>query len=524
MSLRVLSSFEKKILGQSVEKKRNGITFAATYSSTSEEWSDDATLSTLKDSRLTLPILTHALKNLISKNIELALTINENMEFTLLKNLKTDDVINVIQFSSVKDEKVNCHAGAPPYLLHHIFNNTTFTPGSNKPLWELYIVDESLLIFHGQDTLFDSFSGANFHKFLLDEINSIIIEGKKISKLKKLEYIFYQNDTTKFTYSLPKSIYDNAKIHLPAKSPALLNLQTQSFFKSIYFSTVKKPFEMLSLFGGNDEDNYLKNLKEYKSLPSTKSLIFDTSLCGTTVFGSISKERFSYLHSLVEHEHICFRSLICGITMLCLKPLVKNFDGLITFSMPVDLRKYIKKSDPSPRNFGLYYKDIRVECPLSLIDDRLFGSENDDYDAKTLNDENSEYTEKLLEHQLKQVTNFVKNVILENIRKFEKFGFDDDDIRRMKYGNTNDNTSEKDQNKIISICDTSDIVLGNTKVKEDSQFNLKNTSFTKSLMSNECMSLCYSYCNDTGLNICIHFPDSYNMESFVECFQSFIDE
>ena len=74
------------------------------------------------------------------------------------------------------------------------------------------------------------------------------------------------------------------------------------------------------------------------------------------------------------------------------------------------------------------------------------------------------------------------------------------------------------------ICDTSDIVLGNSTEIGNGLFNLKNTSFTKSLNKNEYMSICYSYCVDSGLNICIHFPETYNMENFVECFQSFIEE
>ncbi|SMN18901.1 similar to Saccharomyces cerevisiae YPL272C Putative protein of unknown function [Maudiozyma saulgeensis] len=524
MSLRVLSSFEKRLLTQSIENKRNGTTFAASYSSCNENWDDDITLSTVRDSRLTLPILTHALQRLISKNIELALTINENIEFELLKKIKTDSIIKLVQFGSFKDEKVNCHAGAPPYLLRHIYNNSKFTPGSQQPLWELYIVDESLVIFHGQDVLFDSFSGANFHKLLMEEINQVILNHKPDVELNKLDYIFNRNEI--YTdVSLPKSIYDNPKIHLPAKTTDLFNLQTQSFFKSIFFNTVKKPLDVLPFFGSNDEEVHYKNLEEYKSIGELNELESETNLCGTTVFGTISKERFNYLHSIVEQENICFRSLICGITMLCLKPLVQNFDKSITFSMEIDLRDQVNKSEEATKNFGLYYKEIRVECPLSLIDDEKFmKSDEEEADAKTLNEDDSEQMEKLLEFQLKNVTNHVKTVIEENMKRFEKSGFNDDDIRRMKYSNTDEFTSEKEQEKVINICDTSDIVLGATNNKREGLFNLKNTSFTKSLKKNEYMSLCYSYCNDSGLNLCIHFSDSYNMENFVECFQSFIEE
>ncbi|KAG0654433.1 hypothetical protein C6P45_003405 [Maudiozyma exigua] len=523
MSLRVLSSFEKRLLAQSIENKRNGTTFAASYHSCNENWDDDITLSTVRDSRLTLPILSHALQRLISKNIELALTINENIEFEILKKVKTDSIIKLVQFSSFKDEKVNCHAGAPPYLLRHIFNNSKFTPGSEQPLWELYIVDESLVIFHGQDVLFDSFSGANFHKLLMEEINEVILNHKPEAELEKLEYVF-SNKEIYTDVSLPKSIYDNPKIHLPAKSSELFNLQTQSFFKSIFFNTVKKPLDILPFFNLSDEEPQYKNLEEYKSIGNVASIQKENDLCGTTVFGTISKERFNYLHSIVEHENICFRSLICGITMLCLKPLIKNFNDSITFSMEIDLRSQMSNSENLTRSFGLYYKEIRVECPFSLIDDDEFIKSDSESDAKTLNEEDSEQMERLLAFQLKNVTNHVKNVIAENMRRFEKFGFDDDDIRRMKYSDVKGTTFDKDQEKVITICDTSDIVLGENEKKREGLFNLKNTSFTKSLKTNEYMSLCYSYCNDTGLNLCIHFSDSYNMENFVECFQSFIEE
>ena len=523
MSLRVLSSFEKKLLTQSVENKRSGITFAATYSSCQENWDDDATLATVKGKRLSMPLLTHALNRLIAKNTELALTINENIEFELLKKIKTDAVIKIVQFGSYKDEKINCHGGAPPYLLRHIFNNAKYTPGNNLPLWELYVVDEAMIVFHGHDALFDSFSGANFHKLLMAEINEVILNRRTDVELSKLDNLFDRTDIVE-QVTLPKSIYDHPKIHLPAKSPELFNKQTHSFFKTVYFNAVRKPFDILPFFNFGGDENTLKQLDEYKSIKGSNPLDYETNLCGTTVFGTISRERFGYLHSLVEQENICFKSLICGITMLCLKPLVEDFSKSITFSMQVDLRDYLKHTDEQPRDFGLYYKEIRVECPFSLIDDRSFKDTDSDSETKTLNEDDSEYMEQLLESQLKNVTEHIKSVISDNMRRFEKSGFDDDDIRRMKYDNSKEDAEDKTQQRVIDICDTSDIVLGNSTEIGNGLFNLKNTSFTKSLNKNEYMSICYSYCVDSGLNICIHFPETYNMENFVECFQSFIEE
>lgn len=523
MSLRVLSSFEKKLLTQSMENKRSGITFAATYSSCKENWDDDATLATVKEKRLSIPLLTYALNRLIAKNTELALTINENIEFELLKKIKTDAVINIVQFGSYKDEKINCHGGAPPYLLRHIFNNAKFTPGNNLPLWELYVVDESMIVFHGHDALFDSFSGANFHKLLMAEINEVILNHRSDVKLSKLDNVFDRTDIVA-EVTLPKSIYDHPKIHLPAKNPELFNKQTQSFFKSVYFNALKKPFDVLPFFNLWGDEGSLKQLDEFKSIKGSNPLDYESNLCGTTVFGTISKDRFRYLHSLVEQENICFKSLICGITMLCLKPLVKDFSKSITFSIQVDLRDYVKKPEEQSRNFGLFYKEIRVECPFSLIDNSMFKDVDSDSETKTLNEDDAEYMEQLLEFQLKNVTNHIRNVVSDNLKKFEKAGFDDDDIRRMKYDNTEDDIEDKSQQKVINVCDTSDIVLGSSTKVGEGMFNLKDTSFTKSLNKNEYMNICYSYCVDSGLNLCIHFPENYNMENFVECFQSFIEE
>lgn len=503
MKLRSLASFEKKLLSQSLEGCRNGVAFGAQYSTSSEEWSDDATLLTVKDCRLTPELLTNSLKNLVSQHVELRTTINDNLEFDLLTKIKVDDVINIIQFESIKDELVNCHSGAPPYLLRHIFNKDKFMPGSGRPLWSLYVIDESLVIFHGQDTIFDIFSAAEFHKLLLTEINKLIASK---TKLEKLDFLLKPGQITETKVHIPKSMYDNPKLHLPAMDPDLFNLQTQSFFKTIYFNAVKKPIDFFNFVGSSNNNLKITGLKQSSYF---ESFDLNSSLCGTTVFGSVSNARFQYLNSLVKKEEISFRSFICGITMLCLKPMVKHYNGAITFSMPINLRNEVDDS----RNFGLFYKDVRVECPLSLI--------NDDNVPKDVKSSSPEDAEQLLEYQFKQITIYVSNILEQSSKRFAKTGFNDNDIRRMKLENDVDRGVDS---KIIQIYDASEVFLGVEPDKVNQQsFSITSSNFTKSLSLTDLMSVSYTYCKGNGLNICIHYPDGYNMESFVECFQTFIE-
>ncbi|CCK70536.1 Pbi1p KNAG_0E02770 [Huiozyma naganishii CBS 8797] len=504
-SVRALSSFEKKLLLQSVDGLKNGTTFGAEYSTFKEGWSDEeATLLTVKDSRLCLGLLTKALENLIKKHIELFLTINEQFEFEVLKKIKTSDVISTIQFDSFKDEKINCQLGAPPYLLRHIFNHDRFVPGSGKPLWKLYLLDDSLAFFHGQDCLFDVFSTANFHRLLLKEVNLL---SSRPQKWKKLDYVFkFGPDSMSEVKQLPKSIYDNPKLYIPTLNPDLFNLQTQSFFKSIYVNTVKKPIEFLT----NTDVSFLSlnsNMK-YNDI-----LDINSKLCGNTVFGCVSNERFKYLNTIINQEGLCLKSFIVGIAMLCLKPMVKNLSGTVTFSIPVDLRSFVDE----PRDFGLYYKDIRVECPLSLIDD---DKSKDCMKGASVSEE--DFDEKLMEYQFKNITGFVRNHLEQRLTRFSKTGFNDDDIRRMKFDDKNTLGGSSNNGTFIQIYDTS--LINVNEFGEPNSFMIRACNLTKSLNSEELMSLSYTYCEENGLNICIHYPENYKMESFVECFQSFLEE
>ncbi|CCD25862.2 Pbi1p NDAI_0G00860 [Naumovozyma dairenensis CBS 421] len=523
MSIRALSSFEKKVLSQTLDSKRNGISYTARYvskvgSSSDSTLSDAATLLATKDIRLNIGIVTRVLERLIKKHIELYSTINENYEFQILTKIKPEDVISVITFDTYKDEQINCHSGAPPYLLRHIFNKEKFE--LNKPLWKLYIIDETMIIFHGFDMLFDIFSAANFHKLFFDELNDYFLTNTfSKSNSKPLDVVFKINVSDKNFVpnfeEFPRSIFDNPKLHLPAMTPDLFNLQTKSFFKTIYSNTIKKPIDLFNGSNSHTKNDITSQLKEYQTHNYLDMLGITSSLCGTTVFGTVSPTRYNYLKGMMKQDEICLRSFICGIVMICLKPSIKNYSGNIIFSIPINLRNYIDGA----KNFGLFYKDVKIDCPLSLIDDRNF--KYNGYKDSSIPDENDlEFNEKLLEYQFKQVTEFIENVILERLKIWEKFNFNDDDIKRMKF----DHDEVLGQNsKIIQINDTTEIMLGEND-NNNKAFTLTNPNFTRTLSGNEFMSVSFAICEETGLNVCIHYPDGYSMETFVECFQTFIEE
>lgn len=491
------------MLSQTLEGYRNGVVFGAMYSSTAEEWTDDATLLTYKDSRLSTSMLSRVLKKMISEHVELYATINERLDFAPVNEIKYADVVKEITFDSYKDEVINCRFGAPPYLIRHIFNQTTFQPGSNNVLWKLYVVDETLVIFHGHDVLFDIFSAAAFHKLFLEALNCVSKSGEELT-------VVFKNDP-KSQQKLSRSIFDNAKLHLPAMAADLLNLQTQSFFKSIYLNAVKRPFDYLN-------SNLHQQPKEIK-MRYSDILRTDNNLCGTTIFGTIAPERFDHLSSIAADQNICLRSFICGITMLCLKPMVKNFNASITFVIPINLRSSIEDSS----DFGLYYKNVRVECPLSLIDDKVFQGLTiyNGYDSRSIKPKRSDprYKEQLLEYQFRQITMHVTSIIKQRLRTWERSDFNDDDIKRMRF-----TLEEKTTNtKLIQVNDVSDFKFSDQDDKNGG-FKIRELNVTRSLSPNLFMSLSYTHTESNGLNICIHYPDRYNMESFVECFQSFMEE
>ena len=393
MPFRSLGSYEKKLLSQYMDGSRNGIVFSAKFSAIWDETSDDATLFTVGECCMLKSVISKALKKLIAEHIELYTTINEKLYFTPIKVIKPDDVIEMITIGHQKDAFVHCHLDPPPYVVSHIFNKFDFKIGCGKPLWKLYIVNESILIFHGHDVLFDIFSAATFINLFMKALHSASNSPKKI------DYLF-KFDERKSNCNYHRSIYENPKLHLPSMATDLLNLQTQSFLKNLYNNTIKKP---IGLFAPHQK----LQVTEFK-LPYPDIINGVCSLYGTTVIKVIGTERFKHLNIILKQENICFRSFICSIAMLCLKPLIRNFNGNIIFSIPINLRPFIDDSS----DLGLFYKNIRVVCPLSLVNDDI--NKNSGADSK-----GNKIT---LEDQFKNITKYVSNILNQRKKIWLKFG------------------------------------------------------------------------------------------------------
>lgn len=505
MSFRPLATYEKKLLSQSLDNQTNGTIVSAKYSiAAGEDLSDDATLLTNGEPGAMMNIIIRALEKLVYEHPELYTTINDQLEFEPVQEIRASEIISAITFDSIKDEFVNCHLGAPPYLLRHIFNRNKFQPGSGKPLWELYVVDESLVIFHGSDMLFDIYAASNFHKLFFQALNYVPKAGESVEIIFKRDQIFQHS-----AVAFPNSIYDNPLNYFPAKTLDLVHLQTQSFFKSVFNKIIKKSFNYLTF--NSEPMNGFKN--KYGDFLDASS-----PLCGTTVFGNISTDRFDYLNSIAQHENVCTKSLICGLAMLALKPIIKDFTSSITFSITVNLRSHISDSS----EFGLCHKNIRVECPLSMIDDNVYKNLNiyNGYDSSSIkvHADDPSFEDKAIEYQFKQISDLVSSTMKQRMRSWRRCGFNDDDIKRMKFAQEEKLTTTK----VIQINDVSEFSLDSNNGTNG--VSVRELSLTHSLSSSEFMSMSFSQCKETGTNICIHYPDSYNMENFVERFQQFIED
>lgn len=459
-------------------------------------------------------ILLKAIKNLINKHIELALAISGKGDWYILKEIKFNQIISTIQFDNLKDEEINCHLGAPPYLLRHIFNQNVFQIGT--PLWKIFILDNSMIYFHGQAPLFDIYSCANFHNLLLIELNQLIQKrnnedvlnqgkhmehGKKRKKnqekIKKDDLIWKISPQIDWQ-TFPRSIFDNSPLYIPNCTRSNFfkmdfTIEKESFIKSIYFNTMKKPLDFLINTNNNLPKKLIK-VEKYGDLLDSGS-----ELCGRPVFGTISIERFNYLNDFVTENKINFKSLIVGLIMLCLKPSIKDFNGKpLVFSIRTNLRHLIKNS----RDLGLYYKDIRISVPLSLLD-------NDTY--KHIDSSDVDYNEKMNEEQFNFITRHVNDYINERIEQYELDGPVDYDLHTMK--------KQFDPTNYIQINDLSQIGIANNL-----PYKINNFNFTTSLNIYETMSISYTLCGQNGLNVCVHHPENNNFDSFLQNFQQFLED
>ncbi|AET38530.1 Pbi1p Ecym_3011 [Eremothecium cymbalariae DBVPG len=499
-SIRDLSSVEKIFHKEVYTSRRNGIVFAVNYSSNkceSERWSDDITLSNLRDSRLFDGQISNALEAMIKENVELCVTITDDRKFAPTEIIRYDDVVIHIEFKTYKDELIECQNGIPPYILRNILENNKFEFG--RPLWELIIVDYTMVILHCHEVMFDLFAAANFHL----KFQKALSQFPKDTHALDILFVYEGNEL-----QLSKTNFDGMS-QISVSPVQSLPLQCISVLKGAYRTTVKKSLNVI-------RRNFVANnqITTYESSKSDvfKSMFNPNTLCGTTVSGSLNAERLASLLELTSSENVCMTSVLCAITLLSLKPLIRKFNGSITFVVPIDIREKLEIFD-----LGVSYTNLMVECPLSFINDKDFQHTVSDGNIKSLHkiDPNSpDYPEMLLEYQFKQLTSHVMNSLKEKKQAWQKRRFDMSSLKGKKL---------RRSNKIIrgKFIEINLVDMGEA---QDGQFHTKNVNFTSSLGSKCLISVSCAILRGVGMNIFMHYPESNDMDAFVECFQILLED
>lgn len=510
MLARPLSEVEKTIALETLNNKRNGILSAVVFSSDQEEAlreDDTATLASIRSYRVGSSLIKKALQLLVYENPELQVCINDDLKYEQIKTINYHDVLNKLDFDNVIDEKINCYHSIPLYLLREIFNKTKFE--LNKPLWRMFIVDENMLVFHGHESLFDNFSVMNLQKKLYNTIGTL--QSKKNDQQQSGQVLFESKFAKHFDF--PKSIFDSSKLYLPAVAKDLLQLQTQSFFKNVYLQTIKKPID------------FFNSTPQYEILNHKTSIVFNfNDLCGNTVFGNISPSQFQNLKKALELENITLKTFMASLSMMCLQPFTAsmNKDDFISFCFPIDLRKdllYYEKDNASLG--GLVYKKIIVECPLAMISDSAYDNAtfHNGYDPKNVKIPKADpkFAEKLFEYKFNQVAAHIQSSVDQRVKVWKRNKFNDDDFKRMKFGK-----KDAQEQKYFEINDLTDFKLEPKGGKTSEKYKPKEIFFVKSENPESFMSLSFTYCELSGMNICIQYPEGYNMDDYVSNFETLI--
>ncbi|AGO11278.1 AaceriACR018Cp [[Ashbya] aceris (nom. inval.)] len=487
--IRSLTNAEKARYVEVRAGLRNGSIFAVTYGfdrREQETWSDSSTLMSSRCGCLREHQISSALRSMIRENVEMCVTVTDGPKFAPVPRIEYDEVVRVIEFQTYKDEAIACHDGIPPYVVRHILNKSRFEAG--KPLWEVYVADGSMVIFHCHNLLFDLFAAGNFH----------VRFQQALQRCDKNE----PHNETLFVYEDPLPqlpTYPDACTLAGVDSP-LAKTPFISFFKNVYRYTLKQPFSALAsaLLPSAQMNRSSLGRKPFQ-LPLDKE-----NLYGTTVSGYLNSKKLDSLLKLISKEKVCVRSFLCAITLLSLKPLIRNFEGSIAFSIPLDMRTEARETSP----FGFQSKRILVDCPLALIDDRVFESlfNQASKRRKTKLDKSSpKFAEALLEYQFKRVT--------KHVMKSLSVQTNGDRMGQRKYPKC-----KLQKKKIIEI---NVVDMGTSP---SARFQIKNMNFTDSLGSETFISLSCALMRGVGMNICMHYLERDSMDMFVDCFQTFLDE
>ncbi|KAL6929518.1 hypothetical protein ACO0SA_000921 [Hanseniaspora valbyensis] len=509
MSLRNLSEVERIFALETFQCKRNGIISASVYTCKEEEdmlKDETATLSTIKSVRVAggekCSLIKQALTLLISENSALQVCINEELKFCVLDKINVKDVLTKLDFENLVDEKISCYHSLPLPMLKEIFNKFTFDFG--KPLWRVYLVDENMIIFHGNECLFDDFSMMMLQSKMQDCIKRVRLQQD--CDLNKDVEVLFKLDKNK-DLNFPKSIYDSGKLFIPSIGREIFNSQAQFFFQKIYKDTIKKPLDFLtgsSMLSHAHDGHFLNKYND---------------LCGNSIFGNLTPEQYTKLKCFLDKENLTLKSFIATLTMISLdfdssKNKEKCADNKdLIFQFPFNLRDKASNDKLETLNF----KNITIKCPLKYATDKNFLEHDfyNGYDPKNIrfSIDDPDFKEKLMDFNFDQISQLIESQLNTRIKAWQKSGLNDDDFKRMKMMASKNFTLDK----CIEINDLTDFKL---EVPDKSSYLLKDLFFIKSANPQTFISISLTATEISGLNLAISYPEGYDLDDFVMNFET----
>ncbi|CUS21744.1 LAQU0S03e09758g1_1 [Lachancea quebecensis] len=503
---RSLTPNEKTILCETATGVKNGVLFSATYykNSSNKSFNDNETLRSNKNQRLSDSVIWKALLKVIKEHAELRCAITTNLEFEPVDKIDFEDVVRKVEFDCYADEQVNCYNGVPPYLLRHIFDKCHFTLGQKQPLWQLFVIDGTMVVFHGHDVLFDAFAAANFHKLFLQALNSL-------SESCSSPRLAFKNG--KILPTLPRSLFQKQEFPTASSVTEAFYSQSQAILRSLYNLAIKKPLRFI-------ESGRLEHSTEQRS-DKSGPMSYPVQLCGTVVFGTISTPRFKKLKGILDDQKISMNTFIISATLFCLQPVLNSSENKITFCLPINLRGLIPWSSP----LGIYHRNILIECPLGTTSRSNKGSAGsyisnpELLEGMTLSDADLTNTDQSdPESIFERTATHVSNELRTALQELETGKFSDMDLVKMEQEARFHAAASG--SKVVEINDLSEINLSSVK---SSQYVVEDICATKSRCNNTFMSISYSFSSACGLNLGIHYSEDCEMNYFVESFEAFLD-
>ncbi|XBW34707.1 hypothetical protein QEN19_000274 [Hanseniaspora menglaensis] len=509
MPLRNLSEVEKLFAQQTIQSKRNGIISASVYTCLEEEdmlKEETATLTSIKSLRVAggpeCHLIKKALKMLIHENEVLQVCVNKDLKFDILSVIEFDDVFTKLDFDSLIDEKLSCYHSLPLPLLKEIFNKMNFD--FEKPLWRVYVVDENMIIFHGNECLFDNFSMMILQKKMQECLIKVKIQSKEKLDMQDKKIIFKSSNNSSVKFS--KSIYDSGKLYIPSVGRKIFNSQAQFFFKKIYKDVIKKPIELLT---GTVSDITNCDVLSNKY----------NDLCGNTVFGNLNVNEYNNLKQFLVKENLSLKSFIATVAMMCFDfdlEATKNkhfVNNELAFQFPFNIRK----NDPSAQLDTLNFKNITIACPLKFATDKNF-IEYDFYNCYDANNvrfplDDPEFKEKLLDFNFEQISELFESSLNAREKAWRRCGLNDDDFKRMKM-------MASDNFVLAKAVEINDLTEFNLEMPLNSNYLLKDLFFIKSANPQNFISISLTTTTLSGLSISITYPDGYELDDFVIKFEA----